>query len=192
MPPTGDEPGERSARLELVAAGARLSAAGLLLPGEGNLSRRSGAGGVLITPRGADKGRLAARDLVRVALDAHRPAAGVSTELRMHLAVYRRRFDIAAVIHAHPRATLALAALRRIPRVDLLEEGELLVGDVALVDFAPSGSADLAEAVASALETAPACVIERHGAVTVAAEVELAVRRILLLERLSELTLAGG
>ncbi len=192
MSSTRADCGERRARLELVAAGARLAQAGLLLSGEGNLSCRSESDAFLITPRGVDKGVLAAGDLVMGDVGMDGAVAGASTEMLMHRAAYRVDASITAVVHAHPPRVLALAMQGRLPQIDLLEEGEMLLGGVMLVGFAPSGSGEFAEAVARALATTPACVIERHGAVTVGGDVETALRRMLVLERLAELTLVGG
>lgn len=181
---------ERALRLALVAAGARLSAAGLILPGEGNLSVRLDSERCLVTPAGCDKGRLRATLLV-VQPVAAAPVPGASMETRLHVAVYRARPDVGAIVHAHPRAVLALAARGSAPDPALLLEGEALLGPVGRVETAAPGSPELAHRVAAALTQRDACVLDRHGVVAVAAGLELALLRVELLERLAELTLAG-
>ena len=188
------EPAGRAPRrllLELVAAGSLLEQSGLILAGEGNLSARIGGTDFLVTPRGRDKGRLDPADLVVVrGWPAEAPAAA-SSEVQIHGAVYRRRAEAAAVVHAHPAAVQALSCTGRLPDCSLLTEGALLLGAVAWVPALAPGSAELAEATAAALAQAPACVLERHGAVTVGATVAEAVWRMLLLERLAALTLGA-
>ena len=188
-------------RLELVSAGARLGQAGLILPGEGNLSVLVDAPGrsIVMTPRGVDKARLDAASLVAVTwpegdhgrwrrLELPERA---STEARMHLAVYEERPGTRAVVHAHPPRVLALAGRGLLPDVALLDEGVELLGGVGWVPALTPGSLRLAQEVATALLDVPACVLERHGAVTVGDSLEEALRRMLLLERLAGLTLEG-
>jgi len=183
--------GERRLRLELVAAGALAAASGIILPGEGNLSARC-AGGFLVTPAGADKGRLAPAGLLFVDLEGRGMPGGVSSEARLHAAIYRRFPSVGAVVHAHPPEVLLLSSMNRSPDVRLTAIGRAELGTVSWVGFEPPGSDRLAEAVAAALVHAPACVLDQHGAVTVGPSVETALRRMLLLERLAALTPEGG
>jgi L-fuculose-phosphate aldolase len=182
-PRTAPGPGRR-ARLELVAAGASLAAAGLLLPGEGNLSVRVDRT-VLITAAGVDKGRLAAADLISFEVGNSSSSGVVSTEVRLHNTIYVRHPAVAAVVHAHPPRVLSLATRNRLPDCRLTIEGERDLEAAVLVGVFPPGSQELADAVAHAIVHAPACVLDRHGAVTVGSTLGLAVRRMLLLERLA-------
>ncbi len=182
----------RQLALEIVAAGARLEQAGLIMPGEGNLSaRQPAAGSCLVTPCGRDKGRLSITDLVEMAIHGA-PPAGASSDARFHLAVYRARPNAAAVVHAHPPCVQLLAARGVRPDPALLEAGPLVIGQVGWIDHARDDGVDLAEVVPAAFAAATACVLPRHGAVTVGASVAEALRRMLLLERLAHLTLGPG
>jgi L-fuculose-phosphate aldolase len=182
----------RRLRLELIAAGAMLGQAGLILAGEGNLSARLDGEGFLITPRGRDKGRLDPADLVVVPWPPATAPPAASTETRIHETVYRLRSEVAAVVHAHPAAVQALSRQSRAPDCSLLTEAGDLLGAVGWVPVLPPGSVELAEATAQALARAPACVLARHGAVTVGGSVDQATRRMLLLERLAALTVEAG
>lgn len=181
----------RRLRLELVAAGATLADAGVILAGEGNLSVRLEGPAFLITPRGRDKGRLEPADLVVVPAGPGMAPASASSESRIHAAVYRRRPEVLAVVHAHPPAVQALSHRGRAPDTGLLTEGAELLGSVSWVAALPPGSAELAEATAQALARCPACVLAGHGAVTVGTSMDQALRRMLLLERLAALTSAA-
>jgi L-fuculose-phosphate aldolase len=183
------DPG-RLARLEIVAAGATLDAHGVVLPGEGNLSMRVDGAGVFVTPSGCDKARLSARSVILMR-DGDGPApSNASSELRLHLEIYRTNPEIRAVVHAHPPRVQELAALGRVPDCALLLEAELLIGCVCRVAGLPPGSRELAGAVARGLEGGTVCVMERHGAITAASTMDMAVLRMLLLERLAGLSLA--
>ena len=98
-----ERPEEREAREAVVEVGRRLWTRGLVGGSEGNVSVRLGAL-VLATPSGACKGFLAPGDLVVTDLGGQ-PLSGQgrpSSELRMHLRIYRLRDDVRAVVHAHP------------------------------------------------------------------------------------------
>jgi len=115
-----------------------------------------------------------------------------STEARMHLAIYEERPDTGAVVHAHPPRLLALAERGLIPEVSRLEEGIQLLGGVGWIPAIAPGALRLAQGVATALVDVPACVLERHGAVTIGSTLEEAIRRMLLLERLAGISLESS
>jgi L-fuculose-phosphate aldolase len=180
--------GARKERIEMVAAGAQLAAAGVIVSGEGNLSIRIGPDRILVTPRGVDKGRLRAVDLVVMPLESAEIPRDASSEARLHAALYQRYPRINAVVHAHPPGVQALAARFEVPDVHLLAEGPELVDRIGWIGSYPAGSEELAQAVAGGLEDAQACVLAQHGAVAVGATMAIAMRRMFLLERLSRLT----
>lgn len=181
----------RSLALELVAAGARLAEAGLILPREGNLSARLDAGAYLLTPTGADKGRLRAVDLVEVRLDDARLPPAASSDAATHRSLYRERPDVRAVVHAHPPWVLALSRRGEGPDTSLLDEGVAYLGEVSLVGSTGGPAVPSGDGVVAAMAGTTAAVLHRHGAITVAGTVEEALFRMLLLERLAELTWRG-
>lgn len=178
-------------RAELVAAGAALVRRGLVRGREGNLSCRIAGGAVLLTPRGVDKGRLAAADLVRCALDEPPPSAA-SSEALAHLAVYRACPGVNALVHAHPRRVLELAAIGGLPDPTGIEEGFALVPFIERVPAAAPGSPELAAACARALVRAPAAVLARHGVLCGGDDIWQALDRVEVLELLAGLALAFG
>jgi len=168
---------------QLVAAGARLSAAGLVRSSEGNLSARIDGERCLVTPTGGVTGRLTGADLVEVPLGRGRIPPRASSEVRLHIEIYRSRPDVEAIVHAHPPCVLRLAREGRLPDAGLLDEDGSRFGEVVLVSYFEEGSRELARAAAAALLEASACVLLDHGAVTVGVTVESALRRMLQLER---------
>ena len=95
------------------------------------------------------------------------------------------------MIHAHaPHVQTLFARGLSLDASVLVEEGEML-GPVQWVGRYRSGSADLARAVASALELGRACVLDGHGAVTVGSTIREAESRMLMLDRLAMLTVAA-
>lgn len=168
---------------QLVAAGARLSAAGLVHSSEGNLSARIDRARCLVTPTGGVTGRLTGADMVEVPLDRGKVPRRASSEVRLHIEIYRLRPDVEAIVHAHPPGVLRLAREGRLPDAGFLDEDGSRFGGVVTVPYFEEGSRELAGTAAAALLEATACVLSDHGAVTVGATVESALRRMLRLER---------
>ena len=101
-------------------------------------------------------------------------AAGlqVSSDLALHLAVYRARADVVAYVHAHVPAAMALTLAGRPPDPAALPETAMLLPRLPVVPLALPGSLALAQSLAAALTDPPeplatAALLERHGAVTV-------------------------
>lgn len=175
---------------ELVAAlaevGRSVVAHGLVVGSGGNLSARHlGADEVLVTATGTWLDRLTAEAFSVVGLDgtvrAGHPAA--TSELPLHLASYRARPDITALIHLHPQTSVLLAALGQPIRL-LTTDHVYYVRRVRSVPFLPPGTPQLAAAAAEALADGCNCVIlHSHGCSVVADSVQLAHQRVANLEQ---------
>lgn len=173
----------------MVAVGSALSRRGLIRGREGNISCRLDDGDILLTPRGADKGRLSGSDLIRCAPDVP-PPREASSEAKAHLEVYRRCPEARALVHAHPPAVLALSALGRVPSPELLLEGKGLVSRIEFVPAFPPGSQELADACARAVRVAPAVVLREHGALSAGTDLWQALERVEVMELLASIELA--
>ena len=182
---------EARRRAELVAVGATLARLGLIRGREGNLSCRLGEGVVLITPRGADKGRLSTGDLVHCHVDQS-PPPRASSETLAHLAAYRRCPGVGAIVHAHPRAILSLAARALAPDPNLLDEGRALVPRIELVAPLPPGSGELASACAEALSRAPVVIVRGHGVFASGGDIWQALERVQVVEVLAAMALTDS
>jgi L-fuculose-phosphate aldolase len=177
MPSRSPAPAPDSARLRaaVVAAGRRLGERGLIAAGEGNISVRLGGGQLLITPAARRKDELAEDELVVVAERANAGAglaAGPSSDVAIHRAIYAARLDVLAVAHAHLPAAMALTLVGQVPEPAVLPETALLLPRMPFVPFAPAGSDELAAAIALAISEGPtplpgAALLERHGAIAV-------------------------
>lgn len=160
-----------------------MAARGLVTGSSGNVSCRSPVG-ILITPSGVPYEDL--RDGQVVLIDeGGRPVAGAgapSSEWRMHVAIYRTRPDVRAVVHTHSPYATAASFGNALPVAH--DEGRLLFGEgVAVSTPAPPGTWELAEAVVRALGGGRAVLIARHGAVAVSASLREALA---LAEKLEE------
>ena len=132
-----------------------------------NLSIREANGDIWITPAGTDKGTLTEKDIVRVLPDGrseglHRP----SSELPFHRAIYERRPDIWAIVHAHPPALVAFSIVRQIPNTNVLPQARQVCGRVGYAPYRLPGSEALGASIAQAFgEGHDAIVMENHGTV---------------------------
>jgi L-fuculose-phosphate aldolase len=173
-------------RLAIVSAGRELVARGLVVGTAGNLSVRSG-NQILVTPTGARLDRLEPDLLTVVDLadGAHRDGPAPTSELPLHLAVYRAT-GAAAVAHAHPLASIAVAGVvDELPPVHYVTM--LLGGVVRVAPYAVFGSEELAALVCAAIDGRSAALMRNHGSVAIGATIEQACDRLILLEWLAEL-----
>jgi len=179
---------EADPRSQLIAVGERLAAAGLVRESEGNLSIRLGESRCVVTSSGSNLGKLSPSDLIEIPLEATTIPGGASSESQLHLELYRIRADIDAIVHAHPPRLLQLDAAGKLPVWRRLEDRGKMLGAVVAVPYFAEGTLALAEATASALRSAKACVLQKHGAVTVGPSLMAAFVRMLDLERAATLT----
>jgi L-fuculose-phosphate aldolase len=168
-------------RRRVAEASRRLAAEGLVLGTAGNVSARAGEH-VAITPTGAmlaelEPEQVAVVDLGGEVVDGdYEP----TSEIELHLGVYRR-FDAGAVVHTHsPMATAIACVLDELPCVHY---GMLMLGGaVPVAPYATFGTPELAESVLTALEGRTAALMANHGAITQAHDLATAVELALLLE----------
>ncbi|HET9104976.1 MAG TPA: class II aldolase/adducin family protein [Solirubrobacteraceae bacterium] len=172
-------------RERVAAAARRLAAAGLVAGTAGNVSERAGEL-VAVTPTGAELAGLSAEQITVVDLEG-RPVEGrlePTSELDLHLGVYRR-YGSAAVVHTHaPAATAVACVATELPAIHY--QVLALGGPVRVAPYATFGSAELAAGVLEALEGRTAALMASHGAVTHGHTLDAAVAGTELLEWLCD------
>lgn len=175
---------ELALRNEIVRVCRRLYERGLIAGGEGNVSARLEDGNVLVTPSGASKIDVSESDLVIVSPDG-KPVAGsgrASSELGMHLRIYRLRPDVGAVVHAHPPFATAFAVAGEDLMAPVLPEILVQIGGVPLVPYATPGSPALAAAIEPFLPHHDAFLMANHGATAYGSTLSIAHQRMESLE----------
>jgi L-fuculose-phosphate aldolase len=168
-------------REQVAAAARRLAAKGLVLGTSGNLSARAGDL-VAVSPTGATLAELEPEQVSVVDLDGRLVHGDLqpTSELGLHLGVYRR-FDTGAVVHTHsPVATALSCVLDELPAVHYAMLA--LGGAVRVAPYATFGTPELAGAVLDALEGKTAALMANHGALVHGADMAAAVELALLLE----------
>ncbi|MBN1964155.1 MAG: class II aldolase/adducin family protein [Anaerolineae bacterium] len=152
-------------RDQLVAIMNRIYHNGMTTLSGGNLSILDDDGDIWITPAGVDKGQLTPQDIIRVQADGtisgpHRP----SSELPFHRAIYARRPDLRAIVHAHPPALVAFSTVRQVPNTRIIPQANRVCGPVGYAPYALPGSEALGEQIAATFgEGFNIVILENHG-----------------------------
>lgn len=137
----------------------------------GNISLRGPDNIILITPSALDKGELQPDQVVLVTLDGENltPRYKPTIEVDLHTAIFRRRPEVGAVVHAHPVFATAFACMDMEILANLTNETYLLLREIVQAPFASPGTKELAELVADAMVTANVGLMKNHGAITLGA-----------------------
>lgn len=165
----------------MIAVARALHTRGWAANREGNVTALTADGRVLATPGGASLADVRESDLL--SLDRFgRKVSGAGEpflELPMHLAVFRGRSDVGAVVHAHPPVATAFACAglpidaRFLPEF-VVETGGL----VPLVPFALPGSEALSQGLTDFLEPFDAVLLANHGVLAWGSDLATALRRV--------------
>jgi L-fuculose-phosphate aldolase len=175
------------------ALGRDVVAAGLVLASGGNISARVPGGETCwVTAAGTWLDRLGPGDVVEVRVADGTPvvptAAAPSSEVALHLATYRVRPDVAAVVHLHPQLAILLDVIGEPIRL-ITTDHLFYLRRIARTPFQPPNSAELAQVAAEAVADGTNCVIlAHHGCSVLGPDLEMAGRRALNLEEAARLT----
>jgi L-fuculose-phosphate aldolase len=179
---------------EIVAVCCRLYDAGLIAGQDGNVSVRLSSGHILVTPSGLSKVDVTPDQLVELTAEGEpvTPGRTASSEIEMHLRIYRARPDVRAVVHAHPPVATAFGVAGRDFMDDVLPEVIFHLGGVPLVPFAMPGTPALGDAMAPFLARHDAFLLASHGATTVGPSLRLAHQRMESLEHAARILHAAS
>jgi len=135
---------------------------------DGNISVRLDPRRILTSPTAISKGMMAPDDLVITDLDGTKISGrrNASTELAMHLLIYRRRPDVHAVCHAHPPTATGYAAAGLPLNKALISEVVLALGCIPVARYGTPGTPELSEALEPLVQNFDAILMANHGVVT--------------------------
>ncbi len=142
----------------------------------------------LITPSGVIKRQLSPEDilLVNKDLDVIEGDKNPSVESPTHMAVYKARSDVKAIIHAHSIYASAFAVVRK-PIPPILEELVYVTGgEISVTEYAQSGTDDLAKNIVDALGEKKAVLIANHGILTCGKDLDDALEVLISAERTAQ------
>lgn len=182
---------EREHREEIVYFGKQLYERCFVAATDGNISVRLGPDRILCTPTGMSKGMMRDDDLVVVnssglKLNGHREA---SSEIAMHVLIYRMRPDIHAIVHAHPPTATGYAAAGIALDKALVSEIVLCLGSVPLARYATPGTTGLCDELEPYVADHNAILMANHGVVAYADELHKAYMNMETVEHFARISL---
>jgi len=159
---------ERQHRREIVSFGSMLHQRGYVAAMDGNLSVRLDENRILATPTAMSKGALRPSDMVIVDLDGRLVAGrhNVSSEIAMHLLIYKLRPDIRGIVHAHPPTATGFAAAGLPLNQPLVCEVVIGLGSIPLARYGTPGTPELCESLEPLIPQYDAILMSNHGVVT--------------------------
>jgi len=182
---------EREYRREIVSFGRMLHQRGYVAAMDGNLSVRLDEERILATPTAMSKGALRAADMVIVDREG-RLIAGrhhVSSEIAMHLLIYKLRPDVHGIVHAHPPTATGFAAAGMALNQPLVCEVVIGLGSIPLAKYGTPGTSELCESLEPLIPQYDAILMSNHGVVTYADTLHHAYMKMETVEHFAQIAL---
>src|SRR4029077_19880550 len=191
IPPKVWMPTERKYREEIVRYGRMLHERGFVAAMDGNLSVRLGADRALVTPTCLSKGSMRSADMVIVDMEGKRVSGhrNVTSEIGMHLLIYRLRADVKAICHAHPPTATGFAAAGMALTEPLVCEVVMGLGCIPLARYGTPGTSELAQTLEPFVPKYDAILMSNHGVVAYADTLEHAYMKMETVEHFAQIAL---
>ena len=176
---------ETEARRQIIDAGKRLHDRFFVASNDGNISARLSDNEILITPTNVNKGDVTEDQVLKIDMQGQVVAGSLkpSSETKMHLAVYRTRPDVHAIVHAHPPTATGFAACRiRLDQDVILPEVVFGLGKIGFAEYGTPTTEEIPNAVVKEIPDCEALLLSNHGALTVGTDVMQAYYRMEVLE----------
>lgn len=161
---------EYEIKLEMCEIGKRVYERGMVAANDGNFSVKLNDHEFLCTPTGVSKGFMTPEYICRIDSEGKLLEANgdfkPSSEMKMHLRVYKDRPDVQAVVHAHPPYATTFAAARIPLEQPVLSEAVLSLGRVPVAAYGTPSTREVPDAVAEYLPYCDAMLLANHGALT--------------------------
>ena len=177
-------------RREIIHVGRRTYERGYVASNDGNISARVDDRRVLITPTGVSKGFMKEEDLVLVDMDGKvlTPGKRASSEVFMHLRIYKERPDVNSVCHAHPIHATGYAVAGLSLEKCVLPEVIIALGGIPLVEYGEPGTDEFFKPVLKYLKDHDAFLLANHGALTIGSSVLNAYHKMETLEHFAHIS----
>lgn len=160
---------------------------------DGNVSVRLGRDRVLCTPSGVSKGLVGPRDLVVTDMNGKKLLGhlSVTSEIRLHIEVYRKRDDVHSVVHAHPPIATAFSIAGMSLAQCVIPEVVLTMGSIPTSEYATPCSDEGPEVISDLITRCDALLLDRHGSLTVGKDVFSAYLKLEKVEHCAHVTMAA-
>jgi L-fuculose-phosphate aldolase len=186
-------PTEAQLRADIVEVGRRLYARGYTASNDGNISVRLDASRLLMTPKSVCKGFMTPEMMCITDLEGRKLQGerDPSSEMKMHLEVYRQRPDAQAVVHAHPPIATGFAVAGIPLDRAVLAEVVTTLGSVPIADYATPSTNELPEAVRKYVKAHDGMLLANHGALTLGADLFAAYYKMETIEHFAKISLVA-
>ena len=154
---------------EICEVGLKLWQKGFVAANDGNISVKVSDNEFYCTPTGVSKASLTPDMIIKVDKDGKKLEGKLnpSSEIKMHMRVYRERPDVTAVVHAHPPVATAFT----VADIDLdqyvLPEAVLTIGAVPTCDYGTPSTMEIPDSLDPYIHNHDAFLLRNHGALTV-------------------------
>jgi L-fuculose-phosphate aldolase len=184
---------ESQLRADIVEVGRRLYARGYTASNDGNISVRLDAGRLLMTPTSVCKGFMTPEMMCITDLEGRKLAGdrGPSSEILMHLEVYRQRPDAQAVVHAHPPTATGFAVAGIPLTRAVLAEVVTTLGSIPIAEYATPSTTELPEAVRRYVKAHDGMLLANHGALTLGKDLFGAYYKMETIEHFAHISLVA-
>jgi L-fuculose-phosphate aldolase len=182
---------EAQHRHDICAVGRWIHDRGYVASTDGNISIRLGPERILTSPTCMSKGMMTPEDLVVTDLSGRRldGSRNASSELAMHLLIYRLRPDINAVCHAHPPTATGYAAAGMPLDKPILCELVVGLGEIPVARYGTPGTPELTDALEPLVRDHIALLMANHGVVTYGPDLLTAFLRMETVEHFAQVAL---
>ena len=159
---------EEQIRADIVEIGRRLFSRGFVASNDGNISVRVDNTRLITTPKSVSKGFMTPDMMVVVDYNGRKLAGDreASSELPMHLEIYRSRPDVNAVVHAHPPTATGFAVAGIPLTRAVLAEVVTTLGSIPIAEYGTPSTQELPDAVRKYIKAHDGLLLANHGAVT--------------------------
>lgn len=184
---------EQELRQDIVEVGKLVYQKGWVAANDGNISIRIGQDRILCTPTAISKGLMCVEDLIVCDLQGNKLEGGRerTSELDMHLTIYRLRPDVHSVVHAHPVVATGFATAGRPLNLALLPEVIIGLGSVPLASYGLPGTPALTEGMLPYIPKYDAILMSNHGCVCYGSDVYQAFFRMETVEHFARIALVA-
>jgi len=184
-------PTERKHREEIVRYGRMLHERCFVAAMDGNLSVRLKDDRILVTPTCVSKGAMRPADMVVVDTEGKRVSGHrhVTSEIGMHLLIYRMRPDVQAIVHAHPPTATGFAAAGMALTEPLVCEVVIGLGAIPLARYGTPGTSELAQTLEPYVPDYDAILMSNHGVVAYGDTLEHAYMKMETVEHFAQIAL---
>jgi len=163
---------EMDIKIEMCEIGKRVYNRGMVAANDGNFSVKLSDNEFLCTPTGVSKGFMTPEYICKVDAEGNVIEANEgfkpSSEIKMHMRVYKEREDVKAVVHAHPMYATTFAVCGLPLTEPIMPEAVLSLGTVPLAKYGTPSTMEIPDAVSEYLPYYDAVLLENHGALSYA------------------------